>query len=378
MSPRSAQPTVLIAGGGTAGHLIPGLAVADALVRSGVPSANIRFVGSRRGVEVDMVPGAGFELLALPGRGLNERRVNLANLVAVLALLWGILRGICTVVARRPSVVLSLGGYAALPGSIGAVLTRVPLVVAEQNAVPSATNRLVGRFASACAVPFEGVDLPRSVVTGNPVRRSVVEVAQSPSAVSAPWEPGRFAVVIFGGSLCSLRINTAVWEAMPELARRGDVVVYHVVGRRDWPEQPSLGVDAAAYRAVPYDDDLPVALAQADLVVSRAGGSTVAELAVLGVASVLIPLPIAPNDHQRHNAAALEAVGAARVVDDADFDGQRLIREIDRAVADGVATAGDAARSVGRPDAADSVAQLVVARARKGRASSPTTSGDRP
>lgn len=376
MSRRGLQPTVLIAGGGTAGHLIPGLAVADALVQGGLPASNIRFVGSRRGVETDMVPQAGFELLALPGRGLNERSFTLANLLGLLALGWGVIRGICSVAARRPSVVVSLGGYAALPASVGAVLLRVPLVITEQNAVPSATNRLLGRFATACAVPFEGTALPRAVVTGNPVRRSVVEVAHGSAAGEIPWGSDRFVVVVFGGSLGSLRINTAVWDAMPRLAARGDVVVYHVVGRRDWPARPALDIDEQSYVAVPYDDDLPVALSRADLVVARAGGSTVAELAVLGVASVLVPLPIAPNDHQRHNAEALARCGAARVVDDGAFDGDRMVVEIEAAIDRGVTDAAEAARSVGRPGAAKAVADLVLSRANPRGASNMNETGE--
>ena len=263
---------------------------------------------------------------------------------------------------RRPAVVVSLGGYAALAASAGAVLWRVPLVVAEQNAVPSATNRLVARRAKACAVPFEGVDLPRAVVTGNPVRDEVIAAAAE--GPSRDWPDDRLKLVVFGGSLGSARINDAVWEGLAELAGRGDLFVYHVVGRRDWPDRPAEAWPAELYEAVEYDSDLPTALASADVVVSRAGGSTVAELAVIGVASVLVPLPIATHDHQTHNAAALASVGAATVVEDAELGPGRLVSEVARYVDGGATAAAVAARTVGRPRAAHDVAALVNRHAR--------------
>ena len=355
---RPSRGSAFIAGGGTAGHVVPGIAIAQSLVDMGWPASKIHFVGSVRGVEAEMVPRAGFGLTTLAGRGINERRLNLANLRNAFDIIRGVLRGVALVARYKPAVVVSLGGYAALPASIGAVVRRVPVVIAEQNAVPSSTNRLLSRFARAAAVPFEGVDLRRATVTGNPVRPEVLTAAMNPG--SRPWPADRLKVVAFGGSLGSLTINQAVWGAIAVLAERGGVFVYHVVGRRDWPQRERPDIAAEAYEQVEYDDDLASALASADLVVSRAGGSTVAELAVIGVASVLIPLPIAPHDHQRHNASALARAGAARVVDDGDFDADRLVAEIENVLGSGATTAADAARTVGHPDAAQRVAALVV------------------
>lgn len=308
-----------------------------------------------------MVPAAGFGLTALPGRGINERKVSLANLRNVFDIIRGVFAGVLLVVRSSPVVVVSLGGYAALPASIGAIVRRVPLVISEQNAVASSTNRLLSRFAKAAAVPFAGVGLRRELVTGNPVRQEVLDAAHRGKL--RPWPADRLKVVVFGGSLGSRRINNAVWSSIEGLAAGGEVFVYHVVGHRDWPDRPSFALDDS-YLAVEYDHDLPEALASADLVISRAGGSTVAELAVIGVASVLVPLPIATHDHQRLNAAALAGVGAARVVDDADFDGPRLTSEIRHYLDVGATGAAEAARTVGYPDAADRVAALVVATAR--------------
>ena len=159
---------IVIAGGGTAGHLLPGLAVAEELQKSGWKKDQIVFIGSGRGLEKELVPASGYRLWALTGRGLNGRRISLANLWNFAGICWAILKATWILARLRPRAVLSLGGYAALPGALGAVILRVPLVLAEQNAVASATNRLLKNFAKAAAVPNAGTGLKNEVVTGNP------------------------------------------------------------------------------------------------------------------------------------------------------------------------------------------------------------------
>lgn len=371
MATPSSAPSVLIAGGGTAGHLMPGLAVASALTERGWPPEGIHFVGSARGIDAQIVPDAGFDISLLGGRGLTARRVNLTNARAAASLAWATLRGIALVGRRRPAAVLSLGGYAALPATVGAVIWRVPLVIAEQNAVASATNRLLGRFARAAAVPVRGTGLHREVVTGNPVRPAVVEAALGADDARARlgWPADATVVVVFGGSLGSLRINTAVWTALPSLRDRDGLFIHHVVGKRDWAERPPLPLrrpDGSRvcdwYRAVPFDEQLPAALAAADLAICRAGASTVAELSVIGTPAVLVPLPIATNDHQRRNAEELAATGAARVVADAQFDGERLLAELEQMLGSNRRLRPDRPpeATFGRHDAAQRVAQLVI------------------
>ncbi len=364
-------PSVLIAGGGTAGHLMPGLAVASALTERGWPAEGIHFVGSARGIDAQIVPDAGFGVTLLGGRGLTARRVNLTNARAAASLAWATMRGIALVRRRRPAAVLSLGGYAALPATVGAVIWRVPLVIAEQNAVASATNRLLGRFARAAAVPVRGTGLHREVVTGNPVRPAVVEAAlgAGEARVQLGWPADATVVVVFGGSLGSLRINTATWTALASLQDRDGVFVYHVVGKRDWaerppppPRRPDGSLVRDWYRAVPFDEQLPVALAAADVAICRAGASTVAELSVIGTPAVLVPLPIATNDHQRRNAEELVATGAARVVADAEFDGQRMLAELEQMLElqHPLRPERPPEATFGRRDSAQRVAQLVI------------------
>ena len=364
----------LIAGGGTAGHVQPALAIARALVERGHSPAAIELVGSERGIEARLVPEAGFALTLLPGRGL-ERRLSLRNLRSLGALAVALVRAWRLVGRRRPRVVVSVGGYASVPCALAAVVRRVPVVVTEQNAGPGAANRLVARFATACAVSFPGTPLPRAVVTGNPVRAEVLAIDRARDAVGAraklDVDPGRRMVLIFGGSLGALRINRAAVAACRAWADRADLHVRHVIGARDWDEITGEGPPvppgaALAYQAIRYDDDMPTSLAAADLAVCRSGSSTSFELLAAGLPAVLVPSPHVTADHQTANARHLVAAGAAVLVPDAELDGTRLAAEVDVLLADParLAAMGAAARAAARPHAAADIAALVEEHAR--------------
>jgi undecaprenyldiphospho-muramoylpentapeptide beta-N-acetylglucosaminyltransferase len=377
---RASGVWVVIAGGGTGGHVVPAISIARALVARGHVPATIRFVGSRRGIEGRMVPAAGFELTGLPGRGI-ARRLTLDNVGAVFGLAAAFVRAVILVGRLRPKVTVAVGGYASAPAALASVIWRVPVVVAEQNAVPGLANRLAGRFAAASAVSFEGTPLPRAVVTGNPVRPEVVAAgsgagsgaegdrrATARAGLGLPDD--RVLVVVSGGSLGARRINTAVVELARRWSNRSDICLYHVVGRRDFAEMsadrptgPPGGLD---YRQIEFEDRMPELLAAADLAVGRAGASTVAELAVIGVPSVLVPLPGAPGDHQTLNAVRLAEAGAAVLVPDGELDAARLEAELGPLVGspERRARMAGAARAMGRPGAAAEVAELVEKHAR--------------
>jgi undecaprenyldiphospho-muramoylpentapeptide beta-N-acetylglucosaminyltransferase len=367
----------LMAGGGTAGHLQPALAIAESLVAQGHDRATIEFVGSRRGQDRTALDGRGFPFTLLPGRGINRSlrpRVMAQNLGALAGLAAALIAALGLVARRRPRVVVSVGGYASLPASVGALVLGVPLVLVNVDAAPGVANRLLGRFARASAVGWPGTHLPRAVVTGTPVRPEIAAAGRSADDRRAARRvlglpEDRPTVVVFGGSLGARRINDAVVGLAERWQGREDRSIYHIVGRRDWETVEAaiswIGPTGPVVR-VPYEERMATVYSAADLVVCRAGAMTVAELAAAGVPSVLVPLPGAPGDHQTANARVLEQAGGAVVLPDLDCDHPRLAAILDRLLADPAAldAMGRAARSLGRPDAADAGAQVVADHAR--------------
>lgn len=371
--PGDARVWAVIAGGGTGGHVVPAIAIAQALVARGHSKSSILFVGSSRGIERRMVPSSGFELVALPGRGI-ARRLSTANVKAVAGLLAGFLRALELLRKRRPSVVVVVGGYASVPAAAAGILLRVPIVVAEQNAVPGLANRISGRFAAACAVSFPGTRLPRSVTTGNPVRSEIAEADRSREGTAQARQAlgidvDTVVVAAVGGSLGALRVNEAVFSLVSSWAARSGITVYHVVGERDWGEFSKRQLPAGSvieYRRVRFEDRMDLLLRGSDLLISRAGATTVAEIAVVGVASILIPLSGSPGDHQTYNARFLADAGAASVIADSELDGATLAEAVETLTSEPgrIEEMASAARALGRPDAADSVARLAEKHAR--------------
>jgi len=377
----------LVAGGGTAGHLQPALAIAEAMVDAGHDRGTIEFVGSERGQDAVTLAGRGFPVTLLPGRGI-VRSLAPRDLVRNVGSAWELLvaagRAVRLVGRAKPRVVVAVGGYASLAGSVGALVHRVPLVLVNVDAVPGAANRLLGRFAAASAVGWEGTPLPRAVVTGTPVRPQIAAVDRSAAARSTAraelgLAPDRAVVVVFGGSLGARQINRAVDGMAARWVGRPDVSLYHIVGRRDWEayadgpdvervEVAREGSDGPELVRVPYEERMPTVYAAADLVVCRAGAMTVAELASAGVPAVLVPLPGAPGDHQTANARVLERVGAAVLVPDAECTPAGLATVVEGLLADPglLAAMGRAAHDLARPDAAAAGAAVVDANARRG------------
>ena len=370
----SAGTWAVIAGGGTAGHVLAGLSIAREIVARGASLSAVHYVGSRRGAEDRLVGEAGFGLTTLPGRGI-QRRLTPANLGAAAGLARALAQALCLVRRRRPAVVVGLGGYASVACGLAAAAWRVPLVVIEQNAVAGAANRLLARWARGAAVGFPTVDLPRAVCTGNPVRAEVLAVDRGRQRRAARAALGvgedRFLVAAFGGSLGARRINEAVAELAATWSGRSDIHIRQVAGRRDygWVTERVESIDSGelGYDLVEYEADMAVVYAAADLVVARSGASSVAELAAAGVPAVLVPLPGAPGDHQTANARVLVEAGAAVVVADGDLDGSRLAAEIDSLAADPgrLDDMGRAARTAARPDAAEAVVDLIEKCARR-------------
>lgn len=366
-------PTVLLAGGGTGGHVFPSLAVADALRRAD-PDLRVEFLGTARGLESTLVPAAGWRLHTIEAAPL-ARKLSLSTLKLPLVLRRAVKqsRGI---IAKRDAVgAVVFGGYVSVPLALAARGARLPLVVHEQNAVPGVANRLAARWASAVAVTHDGTGFGsgESAVTGNPVRPGLDPEAVAGLRDQAMEHFGlsrdRRTLLVFGGSQGARRINLAAVESLRLWRRAEQVQILHATGRRDFAEIESAwtaarraGGELPVVKCLDFIEQMELAYAAADAVVCRSGASTLAELTVLGLPSVLVPYPHATADHQTANARSLAAAGGAVVIADDRLDAQRLVAEAEPLLVDDDrrATTAAAARSFGRPDAADQVAALLL------------------
>jgi UDP-N-acetylglucosamine--N-acetylmuramyl-(pentapeptide) pyrophosphoryl-undecaprenol N-acetylglucosamine transferase len=341
---------IVIAGGGTGGHLYPGIAVARELRRR-LPDLRVTFAGTARGIESTVVPREGFELDLIRSAGLKGMSLpSLAHGIALLPLsgidAWRI------VSRRQPQLVMGVGGYSSGPVVLTAALRRIPTLLLEQNAIPGFTNRRLAPFVSAAAVTYESTASyfgRRGFVTGNPVRPEFFDPLPAPSA-------GPPRILIFGGSQGAHAINMAMVAAASRLAAHpGGLAITHQTGARDQERVSDAyrhaGLEA---RVEPFLFAMDREMKSADLVICRAGATTLAELTAAGRPSVLVPLPTAADDHQRKNAQVLAAAGAAEILEQAQLTGDRLGERITALAADpGKRTAmAAAARGLARPDAA--------------------------
>lgn len=350
--------TILIAAGGTGGHLFPGIAVAEELVRR-EPTTRVVFVGTPRGLESRLVPQAGYELVLLPIKPLNAvGPLRLA--LGLLALPWAMVRAVWLVLRLGPAAVLGIGGYAGGPVTLAAALLGVPTVILEPNARPGFTNRVLRPFVgrAACAYPATLSSFgKKGVVTGNPVRGGF---ARLPRREHRP----PLTLLVFGGSQGSKALNDAVVEALPHLPGPERLRIVHQTGERmreTVAAAHEASVHGATSEVVAFLDDMVERMATADLVLCRSGATTCAELTVGGRAAVLVPFARAADDHQRTNARALQDAGAARMIEEKDLTGPALAEELSALVdaPSRIAEMEDAARGLGRPDAAARVADLL-------------------
>jgi UDP-N-acetylglucosamine--N-acetylmuramyl-(pentapeptide) pyrophosphoryl-undecaprenol N-acetylglucosamine transferase len=348
-------PTIVIAAGGTAGHVVPALAVADALRAEG---AHVVFVGGER-AERTMVPEAGYELRPIAVEGLsrsNPLKAARAALRAAAAV--GTARGILRDV--RPDAVLGAGGYVAGPVGLAAVTGRVPIVLAEADSHLGLTNRLLARWARrvCLAFPIAGRDGERYLVTGRPVPPPATDRAAARARFGLATDDT--CVLVFGGSLGARTINEAAVQALAG----ADFRVLHACGKRDYEAlRARLGPDPPAnYDLREYITPFGEALLASDLCVARAGGS-IFEVAAHGRPAILVPYPHASADHQSSNARWMEQAGAAVVVPDAELDGPRLAREVGTLLGapQRLGAMSKAARAVARPDAAERIADELLA-----------------
>jgi UDP-N-acetylglucosamine--N-acetylmuramyl-(pentapeptide) pyrophosphoryl-undecaprenol N-acetylglucosamine transferase len=359
---------VLIAAGGTGGHIYPGIAVAKELMRRN-PDSKVRFVGTIRGLETKLVPQAGFELSIIESAGLKN--VGLMTRARGLLLLPRSFVGARKVIREfQPDVVVGAGGYVSGPVVLTAALLRFPTMVMESNALPGWTNRVLARFVDKAAVSFEAARpffRGKGVVTGNPVRREFFEI--QPRVHTG----AELSLLVFGGSQGARAINEAMAGALPFLNEwRRQLRIVHQTGEADF-ERVRTGYDAAGWSERAdvrrYIDDMVSEFAGADVVICRAGATTTAELIAAGKASIMIPFPFAADDHQRKNAEALEAAGAAKMILQHDLSPERLAGEIVQLVEDPerLSQIEKAARKLARGDAAATAVNMIEELAKMGK-----------
>src|SRR5437764_8745640 len=349
---------VVIAGGGTGGHLYPGIAVARELMRRD-KGAEVSFAGTAAGIESRVLPREQLALdlirsSGIKGKSVVDRLRGAWLLPQSLADAWSI------VSTRRPQLVIGVGGYSSGPVVLVAALRGVATMVLEQNAVPGLTNRLLAPFVRAAAVTYDSTRSffgSKAVVSGNPVRPEFFDIA-GPSAreADANDDSAVVRVLVFGGSQGAHAVNVVMVEAAAELAAgRPHLRLTHQTGERD-VEMVRAGYRAAGIQAdvEPFFYDMGRQLGNADLIICRAGATTLAEVAAAGRAAILIPLPTATDDHQRKNAEALATAGAADMLLQRDATGPALAERILSLAGDAAARQrmASAARSLARPDAA--------------------------
>jgi UDP-N-acetylglucosamine--N-acetylmuramyl-(pentapeptide) pyrophosphoryl-undecaprenol N-acetylglucosamine transferase len=352
---RGARVKMLIAGGGTGGHLFPGIALAEE-VTTRHPGNRVLFVGTRRGLEARVVPAAGFPLETIAVRGLKG--MGAWRVLQALVLLPFAFLGSWRIVRRfKPDVVVGVGGYASGPLVLAAWLQGVATAIQEQNALPGMTNRILGKLVRAVFIAFDearsAFPARKTYLVGNPVRRKLMDnyLRSRP-----PVNDGIFRLLVFGGSLGARGLNTRVLESLTHLGElRERMAVVHQTGAAD-VERVRAGYAGAGVKAevVEFIDDMSSAYTAASLVLCRAGATTVAELTICKKAAVLVPFPGATDDHQALNAKALVKAGAALMFRESELTGPALAETLRSLAADPAALRRmeRAAGQLGRPEAA--------------------------
>jgi len=352
---------VLIAGGGTGGHLFPGIAIAEAFRRRN-RDTDILFIGTERGLEKRVLGPLGFRLQTLDvegikGRGLRSKLRAVGKLPGSLLAAWRIVRSF------SPDLVVGVGGYSSGPVVLAAALLGIPTAIAEQNAVAGTTNRILGRFADRVFLSFRdeaNVFSARKIrITGNPIRSAFFT-----NEDAAKRMDGRFSILIFGGSQGARAINAAALAALDGLSDiRDSIRIVHQTGEREREEvERAYGAKGFAAEVLPFIADMPAAFRAADLVICRAGATSIAELTASGKAAILIPFPFAVADHQTQNALVLAEAGAAEMVKESDLTGELLAGIIrrHRERPEIRKEMEERARKLGNPGAADDIVKECV------------------
>jgi UDP-N-acetylglucosamine--N-acetylmuramyl-(pentapeptide) pyrophosphoryl-undecaprenol N-acetylglucosamine transferase len=352
---------LVIAGGGTGGHLFPALAIARAL-KSEDPGAEVLFVGTKNGIEARIIPATEFPIRFITARGMMKTGM-INSILSAVEIPVGVLQSIFLLREFKPGCVLGVGGYASGPTVFAGRIMGIPTAIQEQNSVMGTTNQALTKIVDRIFISWqdtEPVTPPnRTVLTGNPVRQEVLQ-----STKEFPKQQDEFRLLIFGGSRGARSINQSIMDNISSIAEFADRLrILHQTGR-DAVEEVKSAYDEAGIQAEvkEFIDDMGSAYSWADLIVCRSGAASLAEITALGKPAIVIPYPYAIGDHQARNAAVLEATGAVRVVKDVNLMNGTLVKEIGKLIDNGelLIRMAENAKEAGRPDAAREIARELL------------------
>lgn len=361
---------IIVSGGGTGGHIYPAITLINEL-RELCPGAEFLYVGTREGLEADIVPKEGLPFATVDLQGF-ERHLTVRNLGRAFKAMLAVSKAAKLVRSFRPDVAIGTGGYVCGPILMAASLKGIPTLIQEQNVVPGITNKLLARFVTRVAAGTEEAvrHFPpeKTVFTGNPIRREVLAAGRRQGAEKFGLDPEKPTVLVSGGSRGARVINRAMVDVLAGAALRPDVQFLHVTGKLEYEDirerlqAAGLSDLPAHIKVKPYLYNMPEALACADLAVFRAGAIGLAELTARGIPAILVPYPYAAENHQEHNARAMEAAGAAKVILNKDLTSEKLGEALSEMLQDKekLASMAEASRKLGRPEAAVDIAAMVL------------------
>ncbi|MGI6778695.1 MAG: undecaprenyldiphospho-muramoylpentapeptide beta-N-acetylglucosaminyltransferase [Acetivibrionales bacterium] len=357
---------ILLAGGGTAGHINPAIAIAKN-IRKKYPDANILFIGTKRGMETELVPREGFELKCIRVRGF-KRKLSLEVFITLKELFQGIMEARKLIREFKPDIVIGTGGYVCGPVVLSASRLKVPTLIHEQNALPGITNKLLSRVADITAISFRDSKryfkgAKRLEYTGNPIRCEMFSIDRNSARRKLEIGNDEKLVVIFGGSLGAKRINEAVVDMIKKYYKRTDCRIIFGTGRHQFNDVMEMiaSFKPDTVEVLPYIYDMATVMRAADIIVCRAGAITVSELTALGTPSILIPSPNVTANHQEYNARALEKEGASIVLLEKDLNGLSLYNRIISILTDRekLKLMSENSKKIGITNAADNIYSLV-------------------
>lgn len=364
MQPESSTSTIVVAGGGTAGHVFPAIAVMQGLVDTGVDESRLKYVGAQRGIETELIPESGFSGTFFPVIGVG-RRASLQTVGFAARQLLATLRSLRLFRKWRVGAVVSVGGYASLPPIVAALLLRRPIVVISYDRTPGRASRVAARWATSTAVAFDGSPLRNAVVAGAPLRRSILDVNRDRDAASARRRldipDGRQVMVVMGGSLGSGVLNDAVHRFLQNNSLRSDLAIVHIAGKQRVSGADEIdGTDSIWYRRSEFSAHAEDLYAASDLFVGRGGASTVHEVAATGTPAILVPWSGATDDHQTANVRWLSDNDGAVLVGDNDVEAivsamEKLIDDQERRF-----ILGESARQIGEVHHGGNISRLIL------------------